>query len=91
MLINGIAPSALEGASQVLTTLLARMESGAKPPTTIGAPMGKVIHPLAGTIAMLCIGSFWLSTLDASVLVKHTILQAMWVMIPAMAATGGRI
>jgi hypothetical protein len=59
--------------------------------------MKKVIHPIAGTIALLCIGSFWLSTLvselflsqEAIVLVKHTILQAMWVMIPAMAATGG--
>lgn len=59
--------------------------------------MKKIIHPIAGTIAMLCIGSFWLSTLvaelflsqEAVVLVKHTILQAMWVMIPAMAATGG--
>lgn len=46
---------------------------------------------------MLCIGSFWLSTLvselflsqEAIVLVKHSILQAMWIMIPAMAATGG--
>jgi len=59
--------------------------------------MKKLVHPIAGTVAMLCIGSFWLSTLvselflslDAIVLVKHTILQAMWVMIPAMAATGG--
>lgn len=46
---------------------------------------------------MLCIGSFWLSTLvselffsqEAVLLVKHSILQAMWIMIPAMAATGG--
>ena len=59
--------------------------------------MKKIIHPIAGTIAILCIGSFWFSTLiselflsqDADVLVKHTILQAMWIMIPAMAATGG--
>ncbi len=59
--------------------------------------MKKIIHPVAGTIAMLCIGSFWLSTVvselllsqEAVVLVKHSILQAMWVMIPAMAATGG--
>lgn len=59
--------------------------------------MKKIIHPIAGTIAMLCIGSFWVSTLvselflsqDAIVLVKHTILQAMWVMIPAIVATGG--
>lgn len=59
--------------------------------------MKKIIHPIAGTIAMLCIGSFWLATLvselflsqETVVLVKHTILQAMWVMIPAMAATGG--
>ncbi len=59
--------------------------------------MKKVIHPIAGTIAMLCIGSFWLSTLiselflsqESILLVKHAILQAMWVMIPAMAITGG--
>jgi hypothetical protein len=59
--------------------------------------MKKFIHPIAGTIAMLCIGSFWLSTLISElflplqtiVLVKHTILQAMWIMIPAMVATGG--
>ncbi|OLP06205.1 hypothetical protein [Rhodoferax antarcticus] len=57
----------------------------------------KIIHPMAGTIAMLCIGSFWLSTLvselflsqDAIVLVRHNILQTMWVMISAMAVTGG--
>ena len=59
--------------------------------------MKKIIHPIAGTIAMICIGSFWLSTVvselllsqEAVVLVKHSILQAMWVLIPAMAATGG--
>ena len=59
--------------------------------------MKKIVHPIAATVAMLCIGSFWLSSLvselflsrEAIVLVKHTILQAMWVMIPAMAATGG--
>lgn len=46
---------------------------------------------------MVCIASFWLSTLiselflsqEAVVLVKHSILQAMWIMIPAMAAVGG--
>jgi hypothetical protein len=59
--------------------------------------MKKIFHPIAGTIAMLCIGSFWMATLvselfltqEAIVLVKHSILQAMWIMIPAMAATGG--
>ncbi len=59
--------------------------------------MKKIVHPVAGTIAMLCIGSFWLSTLvselflsqETVLLVKHSILQAMWIMIPAMAATGG--
>ncbi|MGB4914062.1 MAG: hypothetical protein WBO95_18420 [Candidatus Dechloromonas phosphoritropha] len=59
--------------------------------------MKKTIHPIAGTIAMVCIASFWLSTLiselflsqEAVVLVKHSILQAMWIMIPAMAAVGG--
>ena len=54
-------------------------------------------HALFGSIAMLCILSFWISTLVSElflsqatiVAVKHTILQAMWILIPAMAATGG--
>ena len=55
------------------------------------------VHAIFGSIAMLCILSFWTSTLfselflspAAIVTVKGTILQAMWVLIPAMVATGG--
>jgi hypothetical protein len=54
-------------------------------------------HAIFGSIALLCIFSFWTSTLiselflsqSAIVTVKRTILQAMWILIPAMAATGG--
>jgi hypothetical protein len=54
------------------------------------------LHGLLGTIALLCIAAFWTSTavselfLDqaAIVAVKNGILAAMWVLIPAMAATG---
>jgi hypothetical protein len=54
-------------------------------------------HALVGTIALLCIGTFWTSTLvselflgpDSVTAVKNGVLTAMWVLIPAMAATGG--
>ncbi len=54
-------------------------------------------HAVFGSIALLCIFSFWTSTLiselflsqAAIVTVKGTILQAMWILIPAMVATGG--
>lgn len=54
-------------------------------------------HAIFGCIAMLCIFSFWTSTLftelflsqAAIVSVKGIILQAMWILIPAMVATGG--
>ena len=54
-------------------------------------------HAIFGCIAMLCILVFWTSTIvselflsqDAIVAVKSTILQAMLILIPAMAATGG--
>ena len=54
-------------------------------------------HAIFGSIALLCIFSFWTSTLIselflsqvAIVAVKGTILQAMWILIPAMVATGG--
>jgi len=53
------------------------------------------LHALLGTIALLFIGTFWVSTfvselfLDAASVtaVKHGILSAMWMLIPAMAAT----
>ena len=54
------------------------------------------LHALAGAIALLCIGTFWSSTAiselflgqQSVVAVKNGILTAMWLMIPAMAATG---
>lgn len=59
--------------------------------------MKPLIHATAGAIAMLCILSFWMSTAiaelflshDAVAAVKQAILYAMWVLIPAMAITGG--
>ena len=55
-------------------------------------------HAIFGSIALLCILGFWLSKLvselflssrDAIVAVKGTILQAMWILIPTMAAAAG--
>jgi len=54
-------------------------------------------HAIFGSIALLCIFSFWTSTLisefflstAAIVTVKGAVLQAMWILIPAMVATGG--
>lgn len=55
------------------------------------------VHAIFGSIAMLCIFAFWTSTLISElflsqaeiVAVKGLILQAMWILIPAMVATGG--
>jgi hypothetical protein len=55
------------------------------------------IHAVAGIVALLCILSFWTSTVisellfssEAIVAVKRGILYAMGVLIPAIAATGG--
>jgi len=54
------------------------------------------IHAAAGTLAMLCILAFWSSTVvselflthEAIAAVKQNILLAMWLLIPAMMATG---
>lgn len=59
--------------------------------------MKPVIHAGAGAVAMLCIASFWTLTAISElflaqttvVAVKQTILQGMWLLIPAMAVTGG--
>ncbi len=59
--------------------------------------MKSTLHAFFGSVALLCIISFWVSTVvselfldQASVTaVKNAILTAMWVLIPAMAATGG--
>lgn len=55
------------------------------------------LHGLFGAIALLCIATFWSSTLISElflglasvVAVKNAVLAGMWVLIPAMAATGG--
>lgn len=59
--------------------------------------MKSKLHAFFGAVALLCIVTFWVSTVvselfldQASVTgVKNTILTGMWVLIPAMAATGG--
>lgn len=53
-------------------------------------------HAIVGLIALLTICTFWVSTLiseffgsiDQIILVKSTILRAMFILIPAMAITG---
>jgi hypothetical protein len=58
--------------------------------------MKTVVHATAGTIAFILIASFWISTLvselflslQAIELVKHGILYAMWILIPALMITG---
>lgn len=59
--------------------------------------MKSKLHGMLGVVALLCILTFWLSTavselaLDESnvVFVKNMVLTGMWVLIPALAATGG--
>jgi len=59
--------------------------------------MKSKLHGAFGAVALLCITTFWLSTVvselfmdQASVAaVKNAILTGMWLLIPAMAATGG--
>lgn len=59
--------------------------------------MKSKLHGILGLVALLCILTFWLSTavselaLDESsvVFVKNMVLAGMWVLIPALAATGG--
>jgi len=54
------------------------------------------LHAGAGALALLCIGLFWALTLVSELFldagsvaaVKHAILAAMWLLIPALAATG---
>ncbi|HAE47121.1 MAG: hypothetical protein CMO30_01940 [Tistrella sp.] len=55
------------------------------------------IHPIAGTIALLTIASFWLATVVAEIwgsaatitLVKTAIPWGFLLLVPALAATGG--
>lgn len=58
--------------------------------------MKSKFHAAAGAVALLCIATFWTSTLVSEVFlstahvitVKNGILTAMWLLIPAMAVTG---
>lgn len=59
--------------------------------------MTKIIHPIAGGVALLTIASFWLSTVlselfasEAAVIaVKTAIPWGFFLLVPALAATGG--
>ncbi|MCC7546897.1 MAG: hypothetical protein IT532_03945 [Burkholderiales bacterium] len=59
--------------------------------------MKSKLHAIFGAVAILCITTFWLSTVvselfldQASVVViKNAVLSGMWLLIPSMAATGG--
>ena len=59
--------------------------------------MKKIIHPVAGSIAILTIATFWLSTLLSELFasgtfvaaVKATIPWGFLILVPALAATGG--
>lgn len=59
--------------------------------------MPRLIHPVAGLIALLTIATFWLSTViselflseAAVVVVKSAIPWGFFILIPALAATGG--
>lgn len=59
--------------------------------------MKSKLHGIFGAIALLCIATFWISTIvselfldeAAVVTVKNAVLTGMWLLIPAMAATGG--
>lgn len=59
--------------------------------------MKKIIHPVAGALALLCIAAFWLSTAlseslgspEAVRAVKMAIPWGFVLLIPALAATGG--
>ncbi|NYT68900.1 hypothetical protein [Pusillimonas noertemannii] len=58
--------------------------------------MKSKFHAAAGALALLCIVTFWTSTLVSElflstahvITVKNGILTAMWLLIPAMAVTG---
>lgn len=59
--------------------------------------MKKIVHPIAGTIALLTIASFWASTVvveifgsqAAVVAVKTSIPWGFLILVPALAVTGG--
>lgn len=55
------------------------------------------LHGIFGAVALLCIATFWLSTVVSELFldqagvtaVKNAVLTGMWLLIPSMAATGG--
>ncbi len=59
--------------------------------------MKRFVHPIAGALAMLLIGMFWIATVTAElsgveawvIQVKTTIPWGLLVLIPALAAVGG--
>lgn len=59
--------------------------------------MSKIIHPIAGTLAILLIGTFWFSTLIAELFgteaqiisLKTAIPWGFLLLVPALAAAGG--
>jgi hypothetical protein len=59
--------------------------------------MTKILHPVAGAVALVTIATFWLSTAlselfasDASVtMIKTAIPWGFLLLVPALAATGG--
>ena len=59
--------------------------------------MAKLVHPLAGAIALLAIAAFWLSTAlselfatpELVIAVKTAIPWGFLILVPALAATGG--
>ena len=59
--------------------------------------MTKVIHPVAGVLAMLTIATFWLSTALTELFASHAVVTAVkttipWgflLLIPALALAGG--
>jgi len=59
--------------------------------------MKSKLHAIFGSIALLCIATFWVSTVvselfmdQASIAaVKSAVLSGMWLLIPSMTATGG--
>lgn len=59
--------------------------------------MKSKLHGIFGAVALLCIATFWLSTVvselfmdQASVAaVKNAVLNGMWLLVPSIAATGG--
>jgi len=59
--------------------------------------MKSKLHGLFGALALMCIVTFWTSTIvselfldhESVIAVKNAVLTGMWVLIPTMAATGG--